>query len=92
MKVSSETLERFASHLEDRYNVGVSVRDDGLFKVVHKETTHNALLSGREFVQYTSMEPYEAWMMIGIAPKIYKSVDFYIEISLYTTLIVLEGI
>ena len=92
MKVSAETLDRFASHFEDRYNVDVSIRQDGVFKVTHKGTLYAAILSGASHEQYTFMEPNEAWIINGDISDTFASICFYKGLSLYATLLALEGI
>ena len=92
MKVSAETLDRFADHFKNRYNVDVSIRQDGVFKVTHKGTLYHAILSGAPYEQYTFMEPNEAWIIDGDISDTYASICFYKGLSLYATLISLEGI
>lgn len=86
-----DLLGRYAEYLNRHYDVNVSIRDDGLFVVTH-EVTGRAVLSGIRFSQYRFFELEEIWNIVGKKPSHFEDFSFMVPVSLYASLICIEGI
>ena len=91
MESEMDLLGRYAEYLNRHYDVNVSIRDDGLFVVTH-EVTGRSVLSGSNFSQYQFVEMEEVWNIVGKKCFMYEDFTLGVPISLYTSLICVEGI